>query len=184
MPVSFPAPRAKAQGQSIVHPWSGVRVIFLDFCTTQSPWNNNNPFVVLATGRTHCKALPLNKKEKVFTPGLEESTGESAEHTLPWDQPRGTVLELLKGSVSAAALGVGLSCCHRARPLHHLSMHLQACTSCSPPPCCRLLFRFHSWAVKTEACSSAACKKALPATCTLASSYFLLWQPPWSFSAQ
>lgn len=41
----------------------------------------------------------------------------------------------------------------------------------------------HWWAVKTEAFSSAACKKVSPAICTLASSCSPLWQPPWLFSA-
>lgn len=69
------------------------------------------------------------------------------------------------------------------RPLQHFSTHLQACTSCSPPPCC-MWFNPYWWAVKTEAHSSAARKKVPPATCTLASSCYPLWQPPWPFSAQ
>lgn len=57
MPIYLPVPLAKAQGQSIVHPQSAVRVTFLESCATQSPCRKNNA-LVLATGKTQCKALP------------------------------------------------------------------------------------------------------------------------------
>lgn len=65
--------------------------------------------------------------------------------------------------------GSGWGWSHRARPLLHFSTHFQVNTSYSQPPSC-IWFNPYWWAVKTEACSSAACKKLPPATCTLASS--------------
>lgn len=116
MPISLPVPLAKAQGQSIVHPQSGVRVTFLESCTTQRPWKKNNPLAVLANGRTQYKALPCFLRaghiqaasisifqivsvththllEPVLTPGLGASTGESAEERLLWSQTRDTALQ-------------------------------------------------------------------------------------------
>lgn len=116
MPIHLPVPLAKAEGQSIVHPQSVVRVTFLDSCATQSPWKKNDPLIVLASRRTQCKALPCILREghiwadlifvfqiviltqtyllePVLTPGLGESSEESAEQRPQRSHSRGTVLQ-------------------------------------------------------------------------------------------
>ena len=52
-------PLARAQGQSIIHPWSGVSGTFLESCSSQSPWKKNNHLVVLADGVNTMWSTPL-----------------------------------------------------------------------------------------------------------------------------
>lgn len=116
MPISLPVLLAKAQGQSIVHPQSGVRVTFLESCATWSPQKKNNPLVALDNRRTQCKVLlcflraghrwadsisifqivtltHIRLLGPVFTAALGASSGEFAEQRPQWSQSRGTVLQ-------------------------------------------------------------------------------------------